>query len=272
MARKQTTVSNRTLFTSLLLAGIVLFFLPQSLTKGFNFLFVETFKHFLNIGSSVPHVFTMPDNSEDTVRRVEYEKLYIAYENALANLSASNKKYERLAQIRNAIPRTGAGIVLADIMNTSVNALRHELVINRGSDDGIDVGQYVSCPSISIIGTIVETHKSTSRVRLVTDANHRMAVEIWREGKKERIYGQLVGTGQNTGKIPLMSKEYDIRTGDTVYAAAVAGLLETPRIIGEVSAVRPDEDNPLLLDISVKPVQDVSGLTDVVVIVVNPEK
>ena len=271
MVRKQTTVSKRTLFLSLLLAGIVLFFLPQSLTKGFNFLFVETFKHLLNIGSPVPHIFTMLPDSEDVVSGAEYDRLLIVYKNTRADLKTLNKKYERLARVRNLLPRADIGIVIADIMKTSINALRHELVINKGTDDGIGPGQYVLGAN-SILGTIVETHKSTSRLRLVTDANHRIPVEIWREGKEESVYGQLVGDGQGSGKIPLMSKEYDIREGDTVYAAKVVEFLETPTVIGEVSAVKFDEKEPLLLDITVKPVQDVSELTDVAVIVVDSWK
>jgi hypothetical protein len=78
------------------------------------------------------------------------------------------------------------------------------------------------------------------------------------------------GDGTNLAKIPLVSREYKIRAGDTVYAAARPGFLETERVIGQIAQVKPDENEPLLWDITVKPTRDVEMLTDVAVIVTDP--
>jgi hypothetical protein len=48
------------------------------------------------------------------------------------------------------------------------------------------------------------------------------------------------------------------------------GFLETPKVIGEISEVKRDENTPLLWDITVSPIRDAGTLSDVAVIVMNP--
>ena len=47
------------------------------------------------------------------------------------------------------------------------------------------------------------------------------------------------------------------------------GFLDTPRVIGEVKQVRPDDENPLLWEITVEPVYQLGGLKQVAIIVMN---
>lgn len=272
MARKKTKVSKGKLFLSLLTAGIIFLLLPQRLTKGLNFLFIELFNPILSIGRSTgAEVFRLVPSTEDFVSRTEHDKLWTAYNNLRADLRVEHERYEKLARIRSGLPRPGAGLVLAEIINTSIGGMRHELIINRGEADGLKTGQFVLIPGEhSIIGTISETAKATARVRLVTDINHNMKVLIWRESKKDYLEAQMVGDGKKSGNIPLLSKEYQIEVGDTVYAAVKRGFLETPRVIGEISEVKRDENTPLLWDITVSPIHDAGTLSDVAVIVMNP--
>ena len=60
--------------------------------------------------------------------------------------------------------------------------------------------------------------------------------------------------------------------GDIVYASAVAGRLETPRVIGEVFKIKEDDYEPLMWDITVKPITDFTMLTHVAVIITTPVK
>ena len=215
----------------------------------------------------------MSSSSEEQVSRSDHDKLWTAYHNLRADLMAFHRKYEKLAKIRTSPPKSGAPIVLAEVINSSISGIRQELLINRGQIDGIGVGQYVLVPGKedssehSIIGTISETSEARSRVRLITDAKHDLKVLIWSEAMKKYIEAQMIGDGKKNGKIPLISTEYEINTGDTVYAAAKKGYLETPRIIGEISKISRDQNNPLLWDITVRPVYPAEGLSDVAIII-----
>lgn len=251
--------------------GVVLLLLPQRITKGFNFLFVRVFNPVLGIGREAEReVFQPRLASKDFVTRAEYNRLYTAYHNILADFKTEHRRYEKLAQIRSSLPTPGPGLILADVITPSIKGLRHELVINRGESDGLKAGQYVLGEN-SVIGTVSETAETTARVRLITDSKHKIKVGIWRKGKKKYIPGQMNGDGKNTCRIPLISREYDIRPGDIVYATIRAGFLHTPRIIGTVSELKPDEKEPLLWDITVKPIQEAPTMVEVAIIVTNTE-
>ncbi|HIJ67136.1 MAG TPA: rod shape-determining protein MreC [Planctomycetes bacterium] len=268
MALKKPKTSRSSIFAGLLVAGVVLLLLPQSVTNGLNFLFARVFNPVLSIGRSTdPEIFKPA--SSDFVPRAEYNRLQAAYDNVRAALITEHERYEKLAGIKSALPRPGPKLVLAEVMNTSIGGLRRELIINKGDVDGLRPGQYVLGGN-GIIGTVSETSEATARVRLVTDASHKIKVAIWQSDKKRYIYARMDGNGSDSAKIPFISREYKIGTGDTVYAAAVAGFLESPIVIGRITQVEADEKEPLLWDITVEPAQNAELLKRVAVIVADP--
>ena len=274
MARKQINVSRGTTFSVLLAFGLLLLLLPQSFTSRLNFLFAEVFNPVLSVGRASPEDFRPGSSTKDFIPRAEYEELWKAYENLHADLMTLHSDYEKLANFRKGLPKPGPGLVLSRVTNVSIGPFDRKLFIDKGSVDGLRSGEYVTCENRnSIIGTISELSESAATVRLLTDPRHKMEVGIWREGKKAFIVrGQLEGIGKGLAKISLISRDYDIRKGDIVYASAVAGWLETPRVIGEVFKIKPDDNEPLMWDITVKPITDFAMLTHVAVIITTPVK
>ena len=274
MARKQINVSRGTTFSVLMVFGLLLLLLRQSFTSRLNFLFAEVFNPILSVGRASPEDFRPAKPTEDFIGRAEYDELWKAYENLHADLMTLHSDYEKLANFRRGLPKPGPGLVLSKVTNVSIGPFDRKLFIDRGSVDGLQPGEYVTCENRnSIIGTISELSESAATVRLLTDPRHKMEVGIWRAGKKAFIVkGQMEGIGKGLAKIPLISRDYDIRQGDVVYASAVAGRLETPRVIGEVFKIKPDDNEPLMWDITVKPITDFAMLTDVAVIISSPVK
>ncbi|HEG43784.1 hypothetical protein LCGC14_1824010 [marine sediment metagenome] len=270
MARKQINVSKGTVFGTLLTVSLIFFVIPHDFTKGLNFLFDTAFSPLLRIGKvSVPRVFRAVPSSEEFVSRAEYNRLLAAYDNVWSDLRKEHKLYEKLAGIRAARPKEGPGIVLAEVINTKISSVKRELVVNQGQANGLEVGQYVLGEN-AIVGIVSETSRSTSRIRLLTDVNANIPVWIWRPPSKKYIQGWMKGTGTEVGKIPLISTEYDVKDGDTVYAAARVGYLETARVIGKVTGLKSDEKKPLIWDITVEPLMKDEDISSVAVIVMNP--
>jgi len=274
MARKQINPSRGATFFVLLAFGLLLLLLPQSFTSGMNFLFARVFSPVLSAGRVSQKVYRPGSSTEDYIPRAEYEELWKAYENLHADLMTLHSDYEKLARFRKGLPKPGPGLVLARVINVSISPFEHKLFIDKGSSDGIQPGEYVTCENRgSVIGTVSELSDSTATVRLLTDPKHKMEVGIWREGKKAFIVkGQMEGNGKELARITLISRDHDIRVGDTVYASSVPPRLETPRVIGEIFQVRPDDNEPLVWDIAVKPINDLVVLTDVAVIIAAPVK
>ncbi|MEJ5260890.1 MAG: rod shape-determining protein MreC [Anaerohalosphaeraceae bacterium] len=256
MAVKKNHLSPGLLFITLLLAGFILLWLPQRITCHLNFLFVSVFDPFLRLGRTLEASKFRTAADGPTVDAAEYERLWKAYQNLSAQYQALHREYEILARFRKEKPLPWAGLVLAPV-SSSVRGLRHELIISRGSDHGLAPGQMVlSEKGDSVLGIVQEVSARLSRVRLLTDSSVTLEVRIRREGAELEYVGRMSGDGKNGCRIPLLSRDYDIREGDVVFAAPQPGVLETPLVVGRCVRVRPDEEHPLLWDIAVRPVED----------------
>ncbi len=259
MARKKTNLSKRTLLGALLIAAVFLLLLRQEYTKGLNFLFVKVFNPVLSIPPVAAHR-----------GEAEFNKLLADYDNLSAALRQEHERYEKLARIRSELPGLDwAALVLAEVRNVTTAPFNRELIINKGEGDNLKVGQYVLGQN-SIIGSISQTSKGWSRVRLLTDPKYSIEIGIFSQKNKKYIRGRMVGTGAKFGKILLISTEHKVQLQDTVYAMAQKGLLETPIVIGKISKVEPDTTEPLLWDIEVKPIVEAEKLDFVAVIVIEP--
>ena len=270
MARKKVKISRGVLFSRLLLASAVLLIIPPEHTSHINWLFFKAFDPVLTFAQGKrPEFFNAPLSKEDYYSSYEYNTIYKEYANALAKMAQLHKDYEKLAGLRVNMPNENIGILLADKITASLSG-RSELLIDKGSLDKVEKGQYVLVQEGNcVIGTVSEVSESQAWVKLITDAKHNMPVLIWRKGTPSAIPAQLFGNGKGAAKIPLMTRDDDIKPGDIVYAAAKPGYLEAPIIIGKIRKVEEDEKEPLLLDITVEPAEDYSDITTVAVVVMK---
>ena len=166
---------------------------------------------------------------------------------------------------------------MASVRRLTVEGQRNELVINKGSDDGLKKGQYVLSPEIdpetgqagSVIGTIGELSNNMSRVQLVTDANHHITIDIWRDGENQKIQGLMQGNNKMQCKLPLVPTRKDIRVDDWVFASVKLGFLETSLVIGKITEVEYDQWKPTLWDITITPITNIKSLTDVAIVIID---
>jgi cell shape-determining protein MreC len=272
MTARRWNMSRGTLFVVLVLAGAVLLLVPEDYTQVFPETFRRTFSVLLNIHpgrSEAPPLPKAPTNGQG-VAQAEYERLYTAYQNTYAQLLEMQRRLSTLQKIQAALPVAGSPLLLASVTNVLLSPEELGLLVQPTSRiELLRPGQYVLGRD-SVIGSIAAVYRTTARVRLVTDAQHRMLVAIARPGRKTLIRAQMEGVGDGTARIVNLSrKEHDVRPGDTVYAAARPGYLATEVLIGEVATVQADPDHPLLWDIRVRPICQPETLRDVAVVVME---
>jgi rod shape-determining protein MreC len=270
MAARNFHLSNASLLTSFFIFALALQLIPHEVTSGVNNLFLDIFNPLLKIGRNVQmDAIRLRPGQEEAVSRADYERLWKVYKNLHAQILQLHQEYELLAKIRSGLPRFFSGLVLAHVTGAP-SSFVHEIIINKGSEAFVQPGQYVLSPQQnSVIGIVRETSEQMARVRLLTDANQSIEVRIRRDGSEKDIGGLMFGTGKTLCKISMIEREQDIKIGDTVYAAPSAGKLDIPIVIGEIVEVRPDDLHPLLWDITVQPVEDMSRLDSVAVIVTD---
>jgi len=286
MARNKIKFTSGVVFIALLIGANILLLLPQEYTSKVNYFFVKITNPLRNL---IPR---SNPSKDDTVSKSEYDELIVQFRNLQVDMEEIMDKYKKISRIRQKLPKPGPAIVMAKVSKVTIEGQRNELVINKGLADGIKKNQYVLSADIdpltglagTVIGTISEVSKNMSRVQLVTDANHSIRVEIWRDGKSLGISGFMKGNNKSRARIPKMEtkvpplegkmpmmvrQEFDIRVDDAVYAQRKPGYLETPLVIGKVSVVKPDDQSPLMWDITITPVVNIRGLKDVAIVIVD---
>jgi rod shape-determining protein MreC len=244
-----------------MLGGLIFLFAPQGLTNKFQFAFARIFRWPLGIGRTISLLARTQPQVTDVVSRNKYNQLQNHLANITEELNQERQKVQKLSRLRHRYPMEGAGLILADVITASTEGF----IINRGEDDGTLKGQFVIGDN-SIIGTVSEVSPRTAKIELVTETTSNIAVEI--RGMKTVIRGD----GRNSAKVRLVPIKYKVQIGDNVYACKKPGFLDTPMIIGTVSQFKRDDENPLLWDITVKPACEIQKLTEVAVIIMNPQK
>jgi rod shape-determining protein MreC len=263
------------MFSWCMLAALICLFLPENLTSRFHIAFLNLYKFTPSLGRSIPLAAVAPSASSDAQddeqlsrnRRLETEKKQLENHcaNLWAELTAEHSKVESLSAMRARFPGlSGAGFVNADIV-AGFKGGDHRIMINRGQVDGIRKGQYVLADN-SVVGLVHETQSRTSLVKLITDKELSIAVEI-AGSKAVRL---MKGMGKDCARIGMVPNKKHVKKGDAVYTYKNPGLLDVPMIVGNVAECKPDDDNPLLWDITVKPVVKLEELAGVTVVVMNP--
>ena len=271
MGKNVTTVSGRMLFIWFMLAGLIFFFAPPKITNKFQFGFVRIFRKPLSIGRNISLsasrlMASEQSVSEEAVSRERYNRLHNHLANVTEWLKQEREKVEKLSGLRDRPVWKGVDFVLADVIAASVNGLRGELIINRGEKDGLTKDQFVLA-SESIIGTLWKVDNRTAQVKLISDPTSKMAVKIANFDMDRIMHGE----GNCSASVKLVPTKYSIKSGGIVYAQKRPGFLSSPVIVGTVAECKSNDENPLVWDITVKPVCDIKGLTDVAVIVMNPK-
>ena len=221
----------------------------------------------------------------NNVSRQEYDRLQTHLDNVIEQLYQERQQVELLTNLRklkglglnNRFALEGASLVPAGIINSNINNLTNELIINRGSGDGLAVGQFVLANN-SIIGKISAVLERTARVKLVTDPSSSIPVlivsptpvPIASESEKH-IAAILKGLGSCTAKIGLVPVKNIVKKQYKVYAAKKPGFLDTPIKIGEVKQCQRLDEYPLLWDISVVPTSNFENIKDIAIIIMNPK-
>lgn len=209
----------------------------------------------------------------ELVSREKYDTLHNRLANVTEWLRQEREKVERLSGLRNRPAWKGVNFVLADVVVASADGTRRELTINRGLEDGLAMGQYVLSDE-SVVGTVCAVDARTARIRLITDAESKMAVKI--EAPSGVPHGRsnsdrfMQGDGDRSAKVLLVPTSQKVEAGALVYAQKKPAFLGTPVIVGSVSECTANKENPLLWDITVQPACNIEHLTDVAVVVMNP--
>ena len=150
----------------------------------------------------------------------------------LINLDLLKKDNKRLRKILSLQESSNNDNVSAAVISRKTGSWWRQIIINKGSKDGVQIGSTVIGPG-GLVGRVNDTSLFTSSVRLLTSPESKVGVWV----DRAQINGLLVGLGDDYPRLILYSKDADIKAGDFVSSSPASTLLPPNIPIGVVQSV-----------------------------------
>lgn len=162
------------------------------------------------------HLTSRADLFESNERLLRESLVLQGRSQQMASLQAENV---RLRALLNSSAILRDDVLVAELIGVSPDPMRHQLVINKGSTDGVFLKQPL-IDADGLLGQIVQVSAMSSRALLVTDATHSIPVQVNRNG----VRAIAEGTGSLASlEIHHVSATTDIREGDLLVSSGLGG-------------------------------------------------
>lgn len=135
--------------------------------------------------------------------------------NLVAQVERENRTLRRLAAARE---RLEADAAIAEIINTASLPFINRIVIDKGSNQGIRIGQGVFNDE-GVIGQLTRVDGDTSQALLLTDKRFWVAARL----RRDDTLILLQGDGSGKLRLRFVPADVDLRAGDVLDTAAGAG-------------------------------------------------
>jgi rod shape-determining protein MreC len=182
----------------------------------------------------------------------------------LNSLKADNKRLKRMLGQSEEIAER---VLLAELVEVSLEPYTQQISLNKGSRHDVYVGQPVINGN-GVIGQVVHTSMFQSTVTLLTDPGSAIPVMVMRNG----LRGVLFGTGvRNRLSMPYLTADADIKEGDLLVSSGMGGRFPAGYPVATVTEVtqRPSDE---FLTINTLPVTQLDHGREVLLIWPNTAK
>jgi rod shape-determining protein MreC len=166
----------------------------------------------------------------------------------LQRYEALEAENQRLRGLRDNTAGVTDRFVMGSIMDVDLDAFRERVLVDKGAQDGVFVGQAV-LDAGGVFGQVARVGQLTAEVILVSDATHAIPVQINRNGLRTIA----VGTGDmGRLKLPYLPTSADVLAGDLLVTSGLGGGFPAGYPVGTIAEVKRDPAQSLA-DVDVKP-------------------
>lgn len=157
-------------------------------------------------------------NSQSMLRKnKDLADQLLAQQARLQRLAALKEENSRLRALLDGSSKLEIEFQFAELIDVDLDPFSHRVMIDRGKDRSVEVGQAV-IDGNGVMGQVEEVNLHFSRVRLISDPNHALPVQINRTGLRTVAFG-LGNTARLS--IPSLPREADVREGDLIVTSGL---------------------------------------------------
>ncbi|WP_271274586.1 rod shape-determining protein MreC [Aliamphritea hakodatensis] len=151
-------------------------------------------------------------------------------------VSALTAENVRLRELLNGSQRLANDVTLTELIGINPDPFQHQVILNKGSEDEVYVGQAV-LDAGGIMGQIIELSHYTSRAMLITDSRHAIPVEVNRNGFRSIALGNGSVDELELGHVPDTA---DVREGDLLVSSGLGGRFPRGYPVARITSVTRD--------------------------------
>lgn len=160
----------------------------------------------------------------------------------LQRLQFLQQENDKLRALLGASPVTEGKRLIAEVLAVYSHPFSHQIVLNKGSNDGVTVGQPL-LDDLGVLGQIVSVGPASSRALLIVDNTHAISGRIERTGLS--VVAEGIGQA-DTLRLIHLPHSTDIQEGDRLLTSGLDGVFPEGYPIGRISKVQRDARQPFL--------------------------
>ncbi len=207
------------------------------------------FTNLITPGSKLMYSISVEANEKEQFESVD--ELWTAYEelkdklidnevNQVQMKLVSQENIELKEQL-NFIQEKKYTSIGAEVIGKNLDPIENTLILNRGVNDNIEVGQPVIVANGILIGKIVKVEDKLSVVRLINDNQSRIASTIMNQDKSIGLIEGGYGISVHMNFIP---QNETIQIGDMIVTSGLEQELPKGLLIGKIEAIEKEAYQP----------------------------
>lgn len=166
----------------------------------------------------------------------------------LQRMTALETENTRLRALMESGRQLQQRVKVAEILRVDLDPFRHQIVINKGLQDGVYAGQPL-LDAEGVFGQVVHPGELSSEALLITDPSHALPVTDNRNGLRTIA----VGTGElDRLSLPYLPNSADIQAGDLLVTSGLGGRFPPGYPVATVTSVNRDP-SATFAEISARP-------------------
>ena len=173
---------------------------------------------------------------ENEISELKKENLNLKIK--LQELAQLKEENNRLRNIQKKSENVAKKQTIVKVISNSASPNKKLVVIDKGTNQGIYIGQNVIGVK-GLIGQVIETGFVSSKVILINDVNHNVPGEVNRTGEKVIISGSKDNNQLTINYAPV---DTTIEKGDVISTSGIAERFKPKIPIGKVNLVEKDPE------------------------------
>lgn len=166
----------------------------------------------------------------------ELSEAILLQSGSIQQLRALQEENQRLRALLDATSGRDFEFRFAEMVQVNLDPFSHQVIIDRGSRDGVFRGQAV-LDGAGVMGQVSDVHFGLSSVLLISDPDHALPVQIARTGLRTVAYG----TGETAALLlPNVPQQADVRPGDLLVTSGLGDRFPAGFPVAEVTSVDRD--------------------------------